>query len=259
MGEWTAMHYTQFDNLKNAPRLAHGVFSRNGGLSPPPFASLNVGLGIGDSEALVLKNRDAIARTMGFSRTLFLNQTHGKRVLVLKRESGPGSSQPNRHDLSADGAVTDIPGLLLFIQTADCQAVMLHDPVKGVAANIHSGWKGSAANIIGAGVETMKTEFGSDPLNILAGIGPSLGPCCAELVNYRTELPRNAWQYRREGQSRHFDFWRMSRDQLVDRGVRSGNIELSGTCTKCASEHYFSFRRNRTTGRFASVIGLKPR
>ncbi|MFO7748788.1 MAG: peptidoglycan editing factor PgeF [Desulfobacteraceae bacterium] len=249
--------HTQFDNLKSSPRISHGVFSRKGGFSPPPFASLNVGLGIGDSEERVLKNRRAIARTMGFSRTLFLNQTHGKRVLVFKRESGSDGSRPNPLDLSADGAVTDIPGLLLFIQTADCQAVMLHDPVKGVAANIHSGWKGSAANIIGAGVDKMRSEFGSDPSTILAGIGPSLGPCCAELVNYATELPKNAWQYRREEQSCHFDFWRMSRDQLLDRGVKPGNIELSGTCTKCASEHYFSFRRNRTTGRFASVIALK--
>ncbi len=155
---------------------------------------------------------------------------------------------------SADGIVTDIPGVLLFIQVADCQPVMLYDSVNKVIANIHSGWRGSLQNIVGAGVDAMKREFGSDPALILAGIGPSLGPCCSEFLNYESEIPENFLIYRQR--KNYFDFWQMTIDQLMEKGLRSENIELSRICTKCSHNSFFSYRYKKTTGRFASVIGM---
>ncbi len=99
---------------------------------------------------------------------------------------------------SGDAMITDAPGQSLVIQTADCQAVLIYDPVRKAVANIHSGWRGSIQNIIGLTVQAMIKEFDSDPKNLLAGIGPSLGPCCAEFIHYRTEIPKAFWSYKNQ-------------------------------------------------------------
>jgi copper oxidase (laccase) domain-containing protein len=129
------------------------------------------------------------------------------------------------------------------------------DPIRQVVANVHSGWRGSIINIIGRTVNAMEKHFGCDPAQIQAGIGPSLGPCCAEFVNYETEIPEKFWHHKDAGH--HFDFWSISQDQLMDAGVLKANIENCQICTKCHTDLFFSYRGEGTTGRFASVIGLK--
>ena len=151
--------------------------------------------------------------------------------------------------------ITQIPGAGLVIQAADCQSVMLCDPVRGVAANIHSGWRGSISNIIGACIDTMKREFAVDPADLSAGIGPSLGPCCAEFVHYRKEIPEGFWKYKDDKD--RFDFWQISRDQLMAAGVKPENVECAHVCTMCNPQLFYSYRREGSTGRFAAVLGLK--
>jgi hypothetical protein len=90
--------------------------------------------------------------------------------------------------------------------------------------------------------------------DIIAGIGPSLGPCCAEFVNYANEIPPTFWKYK--DALDHFDFWSLSRDQLRDAGLQSENICLSNLCTRCNTDRFFSYRGEGITGRFAAVIGL---
>jgi YfiH family protein len=143
---------------------------------------------------------------------------------------------------------------LLTILVADCQPVMLYDPVRAVVANIHSGWRGSIADIIGRTVAVMKERFACRPAEIIAGIGPSLGPCCAEFVNYRQEIPEALWSY--QVSDNHFDFWALSRDQLVWAGLLPEHIETGGICTRCHSDLFFSYRAAQQTGRMAAVIGL---
>jgi YfiH family protein len=145
---------------------------------------------------------------------------------------------------------------LLTILVADCQPVMLFDPVRSVIANIHSGWRGSIINIIGRTVAEMQKRFGCLPADIHAGIGPSLGPCCAEFVNYREEIPESLWSYRVS--NHHFDFWAMSRDQLLQAGLLPGRIEIGGLCTRCRRDLFFSYRAARRTGRMAAIIGMMP-
>ncbi|MFO7884258.1 MAG: peptidoglycan editing factor PgeF [Desulfobacteraceae bacterium] len=248
----------EFRRLKDDSGLCHGVFTRKGGVSLPPFDSLNVGLGLGDGDPLVLKNRRLVSHHMNASNSLYLNQIHGRDILVLKKEDQYENYRLTRDRLTADGVITDISGLLLVIQTADCQAVLLYDPVKRVIGNIHSGWRGSAADIIGNAVDRMKDEFGCDPGDITAGIGPSLGPCCAEFLNYREELPEAFWKYRTDRSSHYFNFWEISCDQLKEKGVKPENIEVSGLCTKCSSHDFFSHRKEKPTGRFATAIQLNP-
>jgi len=142
-----------------------------------------------------------------------------------------------------------------MVQQADCQAVMLFDPVRKVVANAHSGWRGSVANIIAKTIDLMKRDFNTLPADLYAVISPSLGPCCAEFINYRRELPGHFHAY--QVRPNYFDFWAISTDQLKESGVPAENIANSRICTVC-DDRFFSYRRNRMTGRFASVIGLKP-
>ncbi|MCP4119253.1 MAG: peptidoglycan editing factor PgeF [Desulfobacteraceae bacterium] len=245
--------HLEFNHIKGVGFITHGIFSRAGGFSKAPFDGLNVGLSTGDSREAVLKNRELVSRTLGGGAPVYLNQVHSDTVLVLKKDK-TGNIPAMAGDNVADAVVTDIPDLALVIQVADCQAVILADPVKRVVANIHSGWKGSVGNIIARTIDAMEENFGSAPGDILAGIGPSLGPCCAEFVNYRTEIPEHLW-YIKDGND-HFDFWRLSHDQLEKRGVKPGNIVRAGICTKCSPGAYFSYRHEKVTGRFASVIKI---
>ena len=255
----------KFNHFSACADICHGIFSRFGGCIRKPFDSLNIALSVGDEEKKVLKNRQIIIDALGGGLPVFINQVHGKKIFVLKngksglpKDSIGFSCNGLKSDFimpagpEADGIVTDIPGVLLFIQVADCQPVMLYDPVKKVVANIHSGWKGSLKNIVGEGVDTMQREFGSDPASVLAGVGPSLGPCCSEFINYRSEIPEKFMGYRRG--KNHFDFWQMTVDQLTAKGIKKENIELCRICTRCSHDSFFSYRHEKITGRFASVI-----
>lgn len=245
--------FFEFPNLAGFPEIRHGVFTRNCGGSAGPYASLNVGLGVGDRPETVTSNRALVSRCLGGLRLVFIRQVHGAGVAVLK--DGETGAADLGAPLTGDALVTDIPGTGLVIQTADCQAVMLYDPHKRVAANVHSGWRGSVQNIIGETVRAMTSHFGCDPADIQAGISPSLGPCCGEFIHYRDEIPRALWKYK--GENRHFDFWAVSRDQLSETGVPEENIFSSRLCTRCRTDLFFSYRGERSTGRLAMVIGLQ--
>jgi polyphenol oxidase len=143
----------------------------------------------------------------------------------------------------------------LAVQTADCQSILLYDPVRRAVGNIHSGWRGSIQYIIGHAVAKMTAVFGTLASDLSAGIGPALGPCCAEFIHYRREIPESLWQYR-VGES-HFDFLAMSRDQLQLAGVPADHIAMSHLCTRCRTDLFFSYRAEKTTGRVAAVIGLE--
>ncbi len=240
----------RFAHLAAFDGLCHGVFGRRGGVSEGPFASLNVAFGCGDLPENVVRNRARIARWSGLREAVYLNQVHGDTVRVVTRDTAAGHAPA-----TADAVVTDVRGRLLVIQVADCQAVLLFDPRRRVVANVHSGWRGSVRNILGKTVEVMVGRFGCRADDLRAAIAPSLGPCCAEFVHYRRELPREFWPYR--DQHRRFDFWAISRDQLTAAGMRPGFIVNSGICTRCRSEAYYSYRAGHRTGRFAVVIGLK--
>ncbi len=242
----------RFELLDQFPELDHGVFSRAGGVSTAPYDQLNTALQVGDDPRCVMENRRMIGRLFDGSVLVFAQQVHGSRVA---RISGPPPGNGEAPPV-ADAMISDHRGLALTIQVADCQSVMLYDPVQKAIANIHCGWRGSTANIIGETVARMVRTFGSRPSDLVAGIGPSLGPCCAEFVNYRQEIPEPFWPYK--DQRDHFDFWAISHDQLTGSGLRDACIEHSRLCTRCRSDVFFSYRQARQTGRFATVITRVP-
>jgi YfiH family protein len=151
--------------------------------------------------------------------------------------------------------ITDLPLVALMVKQADCQAVILFDPEKGVVSNAHCGWRGNVHNILDSVVGRMKSEFGCRKADLLAAIGPSLGPCCAEFVNHEKEFPAEFRRFMvREG---YFDLWEISRWQLLEAGLKEDRIEVANICSRCRTDMFFSYRAEGITGRFATVAMLK--
>jgi len=246
-----------FKNLSSVPGLVHGVFSRHGGVSLPPYGSLNVSWGNGDRPEAVLENLTRIRRAAGLERLVSCRQRHGDLLSFV--DKGSVERLPARpHGLiapSADALATDIAGLSLLIKIADCQSILLADPGSRIIANIHSGWRGSVQNIAGKTVRHLEERYGLNPAETLAAVSPSLGPCCAQFTNFRREIPEEfrSFQVRPE----YFDFWEISRRQLCAAGIRDENIEFSRKCTVCGRADFFSYRAQGRTGRMASIIGWK--
>jgi YfiH family protein len=246
--------FFQFPHLAACSNIQHGIFTRKGGQSQGPYEGLNVGATVGDNQDHVEKNRRTISECMGATDLVFINQVHGIDVKVLPRGKQYPYTKKQNGTWVGDAMITNAPQIYLTIQVADCQPVLLVDPIKHVIANVHSGWRGSIQNIIGQTVQKMVDIFSCRPQDLLAGIGPSLGPCCAEFKHYRNEIPESLWQYK--DNTDHFDFWAISRFQLLKSGLIENNIQTSRLCTRCRSDLFFSYRKRQVTGRFASVIGL---
>jgi YfiH family protein len=248
------LHLFRFRRLSEFAQLEHGVFTRHGGVSEPPFASLNVSYDTGDDASKVRENLRRIHENSGCSFLIYARQSHSSNILILHQlpDIDPALRYPL---LGFDGFITRLSKLLLMIKVADCQAVFLYDPKRQVVGMIHVGWRGSVQNILGKAVQLMYSQFDCHPRRIIAAIGPSLGPCCAEFVNWRRELPASFARY--QLQENHFDFWAISRYQLHQAGLDSDNIEVAGICNKCHPELFYSYRGESRTGRFAATIALK--
>lgn len=232
--------------------VPHGMFSSGGGVSNGNFTSLNLSYRVGDARKQVEANRRRVKEALGLPSLVSVGQTHGSSVLLVNH----CDEQSEQHGY--DALITDSRGTGLLIQQADCQAVLLYDPATESIAAIHNGWRGSVHNIISITIKKMIEVFGVQTCTLRAVISPSLGPCCAEFIHYRQELP--SWMHAYQASANHFDFWAISREQLAASGVQPDHIDTAGRCTLCNPE-YFSYRRmNReghiTVGRNGSVIGL---
>ncbi len=238
-----------FDHFSRT-KIFHGSFSRQGGASSPPWDSLNVGYNCGDDKLKVQYNRKKLKELLPIKILVSVNQVHGKEVFIVDK------TNPADFEIleGYDALITDIPGVGLMIQQADCQAVMLYDPVREAVGIAHVGWRGSVVNILQKTIRAMVDVYGSRPAEMQAAISPSLGPCCAEFKNYLEELPPQFYSY--QVRPEYFDFWSISRDQLCESGLMESRIAIACICTACSGE-YFSYRREKITGRSASVIGLR--
>lgn len=240
----------------DVPGVVHGFFGREGGLSVGDFASLNVSVSVGDDPILVERNRAQVAEVLGFESLALAKQTHSNRVLVVSAPPPPGTE--------ADAMVTDRPGLLLGIQTADCAPILLADPEAGVIGAAHAGWKGAASDIAEATVLAM-VGLGADPARIRAVIGPAISAANYEVGPEfaRTMIGLQPRAVARigapAGGREHFDLPGFLADQLSGAGIAS--VTDLGRCTYASPERYFSHRyathRGTKTGRQISVIGLR--
>ena len=242
--------YLQYQNLSPYHQLKHGTFTRHEGTSSFPYASLNTSDEVGDHRIDVTENLIIIKNTIGAERIIFTRQTHGIEILILRGNM----TETFGNSCQADAMITDIPGLGLMIKQADCQAVILFDPQKNVVANVHCGWRGNVQNILARTVQKMVHRFDCSASNLVAAIAPSLGPCCAEFTTYRDIFPSTFEDFMVT--ANHFDLWRLSTHQLVLAGVDPDNITVSGICTRCHTDRFFSYRGEGITGRFATFVML---
>lgn len=254
MAEWQTAGEPQFYRspmLAALPGVVHGFFTRQGGVSTGAYGSLNVSPAVGDRRELVLENQRRVQQALGLEILASAAQVHGAHAAVIT-----SAGQTQQEDIpEVDILVTTVPGLGLVIKQADCQAIMLYDPTNRVVANVHCGWRGQIHNILGETVALLQTRFGSRPQALYAAVGPSLGPCCAEFRNFRQEFPETLWGY--QVRPSYFDLWRLTRDQLLTAGLQPERLDLARLCTRCGEGDFFSYRRNKITGRQGAVIALR--
>ncbi len=263
------------------PWLVHGFSTRPGGASSPLESEkvLNLGFMEWDTRENVLENRRRFQSALGADdlELIPLKQIHSDMIRLFQR----AVAEPCKGDASA----TNHPGLLLAIQTADCVPILLVDPKKRAVAAIHAGWRGTLARITQKAVGQMQFEFGSKPADIMAAIGPSIGPCCyevaADFVTKFTAQFADAADYFDEPRSGeepnplqwlnmkppghqpppknvHLDLRQANRSQLAAAGLLAKNIYVSGLCTACHNRLLFSHRREGPlSGRLMSAIGLR--
>jgi len=246
-----------FQSFTAIPQLVHAVFERHGGVSRPPYASLNAAWTNGDQESNVRQNLERVKEALGLEDLVAAPQVHGDTIVVIEQVTLPPLDPYLRVRVTppADALVTRLHGVGLMIKVADCQAVFLVDPLRQVVANVHCGWRGSIQGILGKVVRLLHERFQSHPTNLLATISPSLGPCCAEFRNFPQELPESFLPFKLG--DNHFDFWAISRWQLQRAGLLPEHIETAGQCTVCGVDRFFSYRAEKATGRMAAVVGWK--
>jgi polyphenol oxidase len=241
-----SLHWLQFELLTEIPGLVHGVFSRQGGVSEAPFHSLNAALSKGDAVEAIQENRRRIKEAMNISFLVSMQQVHGADVALVENKELPPPI--------CDALMTGKRDLGLMALHGDCQAAIFYDPIYKALAVVHAGWRGQVQNIYKACIQKMGSHFGSRPQDLLVGISPSLGPLHAEFLNYKREFPEEFWSF--QDAFHHFNLWELARYQLERCGVLPHHIEIAEVCTYIHSADYFSYRRDKVTGRNATVAGL---
>jgi len=242
------LEWLEYNLLERFPHVLHGTFLRHGGMSAGQFSTLNVGEGTPDHREAVKVNRELVRKAVGVSKVVYPHQTHGVNVVRITGKNAELVAQ-------ADALYTTEKDVGLAVAHADCQGAILYDPVHEAVAVAHCGWKGSVQNLYARLIETMQRELRTQPHNLVVCISPSLGPDHAEFKNYKQELPKEFWDF--QTKPTYFDFWKISKMQLIKCGVLEKNIEFAEVCTACHTKEYFSYRAEKNTGRNATVVALK--
>lgn len=252
-------------NLPGNGHVTHAIFTRQGGYSPEPFDTLNLSISVPDRKSNVYQNRTKAYRTHGRSNENLVHAhlVHGADVRIVS------SQDYGQYVGPIDGLITNEPNCGLTMNYADCSPLFLYDPINQAIGLGHAGWRGAVNNLAGSMVQAMQNAYGSKTNELLAGIGPSIGPCCYEVgepvisavndsfSNAESLLigPSDNREKAREMQRPHFDLPEANQRRLEEAGVRQ--IEKSGLCTACRTELFFSHRAEKgATGRFGVLFIL---
>ena len=253
-----ALRYYTLD-LFDQHGLMHGFFTRQGGISPAPWSSLNHGGTTGDARANVIENRRRMFDVFGLPVESIYDswQVHGCEVICADQPRSLDSPHQK-----ADSILTDHREITLVMRFADCVPVLLYDPLHSVIGIVHAGWQGTVQRAITAAVRQMQARYGSHPPEILAGIGPSIcadhyeiGPEVAAAVQSAFGANTSAVMARSNG-SLHLDLWKANQIILAESGVRQ--VEHTGLCTACHVDEWYSHRAEKgKTGRYGVLLSAK--
>ena len=246
--------------LTQTPGIAHGFSTRVGGVSQPPYHSLNLGFNRGDDPEQVSENFRRFCSAIGTDHTRRVKNRQIHTAVVRSVTAADILNDPDAVPAEADGLVTDVPGLCLTVFTADCVPILLCDPGRRCVAAIHSGWRSTALCIAQRGVEAMVDRYGCRPQDILAAVGPSIGPCCFETDrDVPDAMPAWAEPHIRPLGNERFrvDLKAIVRRTLERSGLLPEHIDLSDHCTACRDDLYWSHRMvGAARGSMAAMIQL---
>lgn len=260
------LKYITFPKLSASGAVRHAFSTRLGGVSTGDCSTMNLSFNRGEPRENVLENYRILCGAVGIdtAHLVLSHQTHTNNVICVTREDcGTGVTKPSFCDV--DGLITNQTGVALVTQYADCTPLLFCDPVKKVIATSHAGWRGTVKLIGKVTVEKMANEFGCNPKDIIAGIGPCIGKCCYEVDDpvYSEFLkipflnldkiitPKGSGKYM-------LDLVEANRQILIDSGIKSENIDLSDICTCCNADELHSHRATHgKRGNLAAIIELK--
>jgi polyphenol oxidase len=272
--------YLQFEGFRAWPEVAHAVFTRRGGYSAAPYDGLNLSISTGDDLGVVRRNRQVVSDALALPLVSAF-PTHGATVAILDREIAAearraGADWPMRlrermRAIHADAMLTNVPGVALFWAYGDCAPVLLYDARQRVVGLVHAGWRGTAQAITVKAVETMQERFGSQLDDLYAAVGPAIGACCYEvndavrqsfaaepLAQEAAVFVEHATPENTNELSWYLDVGASNERQALLAGLAPDHVEVSGYCTGCESDLFYSNRRGpRHGGRFGVAIGLR--
>lgn len=254
----------QYETLRSYRNIFHFVSTRKGGVSKDTYDSFNLSIYSGDKHDSVSENRRRLYDAYGVELILPF-QTHDDKVLSIKQDWLKLTPEEKKERLKGvDAIVTNVKDICIGVSTADCVPVLLYDPVNEVIGAVHAGWRGTVKHIVLKTVETMIQNFGSDPSNLLAAIGPSISMEAFEVgEEVVEEFKKAAYNTKKlvcrnpRTSKAHIDLWEANKDDLIQAGIKSSNIEIAEICTVKNSDILFSARvLGIKSGRIISGIQL---
>lgn len=250
-----------FDELTREKNLIHAITKKS--INAPYEMSL--ALHTREDKEDILANRWKIAKdifgldAVGRYKFIVANQTHSNHVKVIDSDISLGWEELESAVADCDALVTDRKDLILTILTADCVPILLYDPVCEVISAIHAGWRGTESQIVIKAIETMVDRYGSKSSDIIAAIAPAIGGCCYEVdmdvARYFMGYPKALEAV--DEDKYMLDLPMINKLQLLSVGLSQENIHMSGVCTACSVDQFFSYRKEQgCSGRFMSMIGM---
>lgn len=256
--------YITFPLLEKYDDLLQGFTTRKGGVSKGAYESMNIGFSTEDSRENVKRNIEIMAERLDINveDIVRTNQSHTCNIKYVNEEY-KGRVFESSAFKDVDGIYTDKRNLALMSLHADCTPIFFYDPVKRIIGLAHAGWRGTLLNIAGKMVRAIKSDFNSDAIDIKAAIGPSLGSCCFEVDKDVAELflseDKKFEKYMKIGKTKYyFNLWEINKYLLMKEGISEENIEISGICTKCNNDLFFSHRGQKgKRGLMAGILMMK--
>lgn len=260
--------YLEYPLLTDTKIVHHGFSTRLGGVSQGCYASMNLSFTRGDDEAAVRENYHRIAKSIGVKceNMVLSQQTHTTNVrVVTEKDKGKGIVTPLDYT-DVDGMVTNIPGICLVTFYADCVPLYFVDPVQKAIGLSHSGWRGTVGKIGKETIRKMEEQYGSDPKDILAAVGPSICKDCYEvsedvILEFQKNFKERYWKdlfYRNENGKYQLDLWKANEIIFKESGILPEHIAVTNVCTHCNSEILYSHRTSGDRrGNLAAFLALK--
>ena len=263
-----AVPYLSFPMFRDTGLVTDGFSTRLGGVSEGCFSSLNLSFDRGDDRAAVAENFRRMGEALGVrcEDMVLSQQTHTTNIRIVTDEDRGKGITRERDYTDIDGLITNVPGICLVTTYADCVPLYFLDPVKKVIALSHSGWRGTVGKIGKKTVELMHDNFGSDPDDILAAVGPSVCQDCYEVSadvtdRFREVFDRSVWDelfYEKPDGKYQLDLWKANEKIFLEAGIRKDHIAVTNVCTHCNSEILYSHRAmGDKRGNLCAFLALK--